>query len=467
LGAIEVADKVFRISGGGRLADAEARRMYYGELYGAPPQNENSSAGQPADSLIDLCLCVISRGSYSYTGEDSVEFHCHGSPVVLSEVLHTLFAHGVRQAQPGEFTKRAFLNGQLDLSQAEAIIDLIEAETPIAARNAAGQLRGAISERLEPVYSALIDIMAHFHATLDYPDEDIDEFKMHEYLFVLEKSQKRLMELTATHERGRIMRDGVKTAIVGRPNSGKSSLLNALLGYERAIVTDIAGTTRDTIEEKLVVGNVVLRLIDTAGLRHTDEVIEKLGVERSLSALSSAELVLLVIDSSEKITDDDFEILSSIPPKTPKIIILNKIDLTHEQKILHETLNDKQESNEKTNSAFCILHSALTQENRSHVQLSALTGEGLGDLEAEIKRLFPQTATGAAGEIITNARQLDAISRAQSALSEAITAIAASQTPDAILTEIEAALHSIGEVTGKAMREDIVLRIFERFCVGK
>jgi tRNA modification GTPase len=455
--AIEAADKVFRISGGGRLADAEARRMYFGELYNALPSDEKCRENHSPDTLIDLCLCVISRGSFSYTGEDSVEFHCHGSPVVLSEVLRALSAHGVRQALPGEFTKRAFLNGRLDLSQAEAIIDLIEAETQLAARNAAGQLRGAIRARLEPVYSTLIDIMAHFHAALDYPDEDIDEFKLQDYYTVLGDSKDTLTRLTASHERGRIIRDGLKTAIVGRPNSGKSSLLNALLGYDRAIVTDIAGTTRDTGEEKILVGSVVLRLIDTAGLRQTDEPIEKLGVERSLSALENAGLVLLVLDGSEKVSDDVFDILLSVKPRVPKIIVFNKSDLPEAGS----------ESFERVIKTWESRRGELENMGASIIRVSALTGDGLSDLEIEIERYFPVRNDSPPGEIITNTRQYEAIQRAESAIGEAMTAITTSLTPDAILTEIEAALQAIGEVTGKSMREDIVSRIFERFCVGK
>jgi len=444
--AIEIADKMFRIIGGGRLINAEARKMYYGELYGSC-HNENR------DKLIDICLCMISRGTFSYTGEDSVEFHCHGSPVVLSEVLRALLSQGARQALPGEFTKRAFLNGRMDLTQAEAVIDIIEAETPLAARNAVGQLQGSVSVQIESIYTELINIMAHFHAVLDYPDEDIDEFKLQNYLSTLQNAETTLAGLMASHERGRIMRDGIKTAIIGKPNTGKSSLLNALLGYNRAIVTNIAGTTRDTVEEKVLIGNVSLRLIDTAGLRHTDEVVEKLGVERTLSALQNAQLILLILDGSKPLQNDDLDILLSIPQEVPKIIIVNKIDLPC-------VINNNEISEHLNNSQFSILNSQF-------LRVSALTGEGLDGLESEITRQFPEPDKKSVGEIITNTRQYDAITRAKSSISETITAISSSLTPDVVLTEIEAALNAIGEVTGKSMREDIISRIFERFCVGK
>ena len=430
--AIAAADLVFRAASGIRLADAENRRMYYGELSGVD------------GGLIDLSLCMISRGPDSYTGEDTVEFHCHGSPVVLSEALRSLFSQGVRQAEAGEFTKRAFLNGRMDLTQAEAVIDLIESETPAAASNAAGQLRGAVGVRLEAVYSALLDVMAHFHAVIDYPDEDIDEFQMQSYLSALMGAREGLERLLSTHERGKVMRDGLPTAIIGRPNTGKSSLLNALLGYERAIVTDLPGTTRDTIEEKILFGGLLLRLIDTAGLRKADNTVEKLGVERTLSALRGAGLVILVLDGSEPLRNEDFDALHSIPPGVPKLAVVNKSDLPS-----------------------ALGPNELAGLDLKYIRISALTGMGLDVLDEEIKKMFPELGTPPSGEIITNARQSEAISRAMESVSQAIIAINASVTPDAVLTDIEAALIAVGEVTGKTMREDIISRIFERFCIGK
>ena len=436
--ALTAADSVFRAACGIKLKDADNRRMYYGEISG--------SRGVCADddALIDLCLCVISRSPTSYTGEDTVEFHCHGSPVVLSEIMRALLKNGVRQALPGEFTKRAFLNGRMDLTQAEAVIDLIEAETQSAAYNAAGQLRGAISIRMESVYDRLLDIMAHFHAVIDYPDEDIDEFDMQNYLAVLRDAENELRRMLETHERGKVLRDGIPTAIIGRPNTGKSSLLNALLGYERAIVTDVAGTTRDTIEEKFLIGNVLLRLIDTAGLRKTDDTIEKLGVERTLAALSGAGLVMLVLDGAEPLTCEDFDALHSIPPDVPKIAVVNKSDLP-----------------------AALTSSQLAELGIESCMVSALSGEGLDTLDVKIRKMFPEFGTTPSGELITNARQAEAISNAAGSLSLAVSALASSVTPDAVLTDIEAAISAIGEITGKTMREDIISRVFERFCVGK
>jgi len=448
--SLTVADNMFRAACGARVLDFESRRMYYGELFKMGQGMGQGTVPCHTRCLIDLCLCIVSRAPNSYTGEDTVEFHCHGSPVVLAEVLSVLFKQGVRQALPGEFTRRAFLNGRMDLVQAEAVIDLIEAETPASAQNAAGQLRGAISLKMDSVYDRLVDIMAHFHAVIDYPDEDIDDFKIQDYLSSLSDIKDDLQQLLDTHDRGKVLREGIPTAIIGRPNTGKSSLLNALLGYDRAIVTEIAGTTRDTIEEKLLIGNVLLRLIDTAGLRKTNDSVEKLGVERTLAAISGAGLVLLVLDGSEPLKSDDYDALRSIPPDIPKIAVVNKSDLP------------------------AVLSSGeLAEFNIKNCTVSALSGEGLDSLDEEIRKLFPvfggdlSGENPISGELLTNIRQAEAISRAMESVCLAISALTASVTPDAVLTDLESALSAIGEVTGKTMREDIISRIFERFCVGK
>ena len=430
--AIDAAGAVFSAPGGVRLHDAEPRKLYYGELRGRD------------GGVIDACLCTISRAPNSYTGEDTAEFQCHGSPVVLSEALLALFSHGVRQAGPGEFTKRAFLNGRMDLSQAEAVIDLIEAETPAAAKNAAGQLAGAISRRADDVYGSLLDIIAHFHAVIDYPDEDIDDFQAEKYIKTLTDAETALNNLLATFERGQILKDGIPSAIAGRPNTGKSSLLNALLGYDRAIVTATAGTTRDTIEEKLRIGPALLRLIDTAGLRDTADEVERLGVLRTREAVSAAKLLIMVFDGSQPLCDEDYETLNLAAAAEHKIAVINKSDLP--QVVCDDEIA-------KSGAAIC--------------RVSALTGAGLDALEMEITRIFPTQDAQNAGEVMTNARQFDAARRACASIAAARDAIAQHITPDAVLTEVEAALAAIGEITGKTMREDITARIFERFCVGK
>ena len=425
---IAIADRLFIPSDGSPMSAHESKTLIYGELHDAD------------GALLDLCLCTCSRAPRSYTGEDTVEFQCHGSPVVLRAALEACFSLGARQAGPGEFTKRAFLNGCMELTAAEAVADLIDAESEESARNAAGQLSGAIGTKIDAIYLSLEDISAHYHAVLDYPDEEIEDFRMAEYREVYAGAHRSLQRLLETYGRGRLMNTGLPAAIIGRPNVGKSSLLNALLGYERAIVTAIPGTTRDTIEEKLRIGGLTLRLIDTAGLRDSDNLAEQLGVERSRRAMASAELVLAVIDGSKALSEEDRTILRLAEQAPHAIAIISKTDLP--QKITQ-------------------LDTTLPQ-----LTLSALTGEGLDELERTIEQLYPLPAVPA-GEILTNARQADAIRRALNSLSSAEEAISAGLTPDIVLTETESAMQALGELTGRSVREDVTNRIFERFCVGK
>ena len=439
-GAVECADRVFRARSGKPLAGTEDRRLVYGSLL------------DKEGNVIDQVLATVSRAPHSYTGEDTAELQCHGAPVVLSLGLEALYAAGARPAKPGEFTQRAFLNGKLDLTQAEAVADLLEAETPQAVRTAAGQLTGALSRRVEGIYSGLVDLLAHFHAVLDYPDEDIDPFRAQELEEALERAERGLEDLLATYDRGKFLTRGVPSAIVGLPNAGKSSLLNALLGYQRAIVTDIPGTTRDTVEERCVVGGVLLRLIDTAGLRETDDPVERLGVERSRAALAGAELALVLMDGSDPGEDPDrllaeLALWEEVAERCPRVVlVLTKADLPHGR-----------------DRAFF----AHGEQAPPVVRLSAKTGAGLEDLGAAVARLFPQGSGGEAGAMLTNARQAQAAQTALAALREAETGLLAGVTPDAVLTDVEGALEALAELTGRAVREDVVERIFSRFCVGK
>ncbi|NCB51766.1 MAG: tRNA uridine-5-carboxymethylaminomethyl(34) synthesis GTPase MnmE [Clostridia bacterium] len=429
--ALLIADRVFLPRDGRPMSAHADRQLVFGELRGED------------GSVLDLCLCTISRSPGSYTGENTAEFQCHGSPVVLRCALEALFAVGARQAKAGEFTRRAFLNGRMDLTQAEAIIDVIEAETADAAKNAVGQLSGSILRKTDRIYSGLVDITSHFHAVLDYPDEDIEPFELKNYAAELDGACSELQRLLSTFDRGRVLRNGVSAAIIGRPNVGKSSLLNALLGFERAIVTDIPGTTRDTIEERIRLGGVLLRLIDTAGLREADGEVERLGVRRSLAAAKDAELVLAVFDGSETLHREDDETLAVSSRAKRAVAIISKSDLP--QKLYPTDLPG-------VFTSVCVV--------------SAPTGEGLDVLEAEIAKLFPMPEAPA-GEILTNARQAEAVSRALESLMASRDAMKAGFTPDAVLTEAEEAMKALGELTGKSVRADVTDRIFSRFCVGK
>ena len=426
-----ILDGVFCPKNGKPMSAQDGRNMVYGTLL--------DSAGR----VIDNALCVLFRAPNSYTGEDCAEIHCHGSPIVLNEGLTSLFAKGARQAAGGEFTRRAFLNGRMDLIQAEAVVDLIDAETAEAARNAVGQLSGTLSRTVEEIYEALMAVVSRFYAVVDYPDEDIEDLQRAELLDTLRRSENKLQELLATFSRGKLLKSGVPTVILGKPNAGKSSLLNALLGYERAIVTDVAGTTRDTVEEKVRLDHVLLRLIDTAGIRETADSVEKIGVERSRIAAGKASLALLVLDGSAPLDAEDESAIAVAEGVANLVVIVNKSDLPRRIDV-----------------------GALADRFDNVISLSAKTGEGITTLTDHITSLYP-AGSAAQGELLTNARQADAVSRAWNAVREARSALRIGMTPDVVLSDVENALSALGELNGKSLREDLVATIFSRFCVGK
>lgn len=426
-----ILDGVFCPKNGKPMSVQSGRKMVYGDLL--------DSEGR----VIDNALCVLFRAPHSYTGEDCAEIHCHGSPVVLNEGLSALFAKGARQAKGGEFTQRAFLNGRMDLIQAESVIDLIDAETAEAARNAVGQLSGTLSRTVDEIYEGLMAIVSRFYAVVDYPDEDIEDVQREDMLDTLRNSENKLQELLATFSRGKLLKLGVPTVILGKPNAGKSSLLNALLGYDRAIVTDVAGTTRDTVEEKVRLDHVLLRLIDTAGIRETADSVEKIGVERSRDAARQSSLALLVLDGSAPMDAEDEAAIAVAKEVANLVVIVNKADLPRKIDI-----------------------GRLADRFDNVISLSAKTGEGLTTLTDHITSLYP-TGTTAQGELLTNARQADAVSRALNAIREARSALRIGMTPDVVLSDAENALSALGELNGKSIREDLVATIFSRFCVGK
>ena len=428
-GCIQIADRVFTSNNKKPLTSAPDRKMLLGEL--ADKQGRT----------VDSCCVIVSRGPHSYTGEDTVEFHCHGSPAVLAAGLEALYNAGALPAKRGEFTKRAFLNGKLDLTQAEAVIDLIEADTADAAANAAGQVGGVLQKKLAPIYDELVNLCSHFHAVLDYPDEDIEDFGLQNYYNQLKASSKALNLILQTYNQGRILRQGVSAAIVGKPNVGKSSLLNALAGFERVIVTEVAGTTRDTVEETVMVGSTRLRLIDTAGIRETSDTVEAIGVERSRKAIEDADLVLFVCDSSKPLTAEDEAIIDLCCDHENAICLLNKSDLGN--------------AVDPSDLPFMTI-----------IHVCAKTGEGLDQLSDMVEAMFEGSAP-CDGSILTNTRQFDACRRAYEAMLRSLKGLQLGLTPDAVLIDVEEAMEAMGEVTGATVREDITNRIFERFCVGK
>ena len=427
--AIAIAEKVFTPNNGKPLSSAQDRKLLLGDLH------------DKQGRAIDSCCAILSRAPHSYTGENTVEFHCHGSPAVLAAGLESLYLAGARPAGRGEFTKRAFLNGKLGLTEAEAVIDLIEADSAEAAANAAGQVSGRLQKKLEPIYDDLVNLCSHFHAVLDYPDEDIEDFGLASYAGSLNADAKALHSLMSTYGQGKILRSGVAAAIVGKPNVGKSSLLNALAGYDRVIVTNIPGTTRDTVEEVVKVGGVKLRLIDTAGIRETNDTVEAIGVERSRQAVENADMVIFVCDGSQPLTAEDEAIIDLCCNRENAVALINKTDLGQ-----------------------IVVPRDLPFMNV--VEICAENGEGLEQFADVVETLFGSELP-CDGSILTNARQYDAILRAYDAIRRALHGLNLGLTPDAVLTDVEDAMLSMGEVTGATVREDITARIFQRFCVGK
>ena len=419
-GCIEAAEQVFRLNSGRPLSSLSDRKLALGTLFDAQ--------GRP----IDHCMAFISRAPHSYTGEDTAEIQCHGSPAALTAGLEALFAAGFRQARPGEFTRRAFLNGQMDLTQAEAVIDLIDAETADAAANAAGQVAGAIRKKIDPIYDSWVDLCAHFHAVLDYPDEDIDPFTLSGYEASLTESSRQLTALLTSCHRGRMVQSGIKAVILGSPNAGKSSLLNRLSGFDRVIVTDIPGTTRDVVRGSILVAGLRVNLSDTAGIREQAETVEAIGVQRAREIMRAADLVLLVLDGSQPLTAEDEELLRETE-SYPRLILCNKAD---------------------RGAAF---------ELPGALRISAATGEGMDALRQELAR-----RAGMPCELpLTSERHMRLARAAAQHLQTAADALENGQPLDLAAIDLHAALDCLGEVTGDRVDEKLLDSVFSRFCVGK
>ncbi|MCB6366028.1 tRNA uridine-5-carboxymethylaminomethyl(34) synthesis GTPase MnmE [Intestinibacillus massiliensis] len=430
-GAARAVSAVFQPKNGGSLVDAPPHKLVYGTLH--------SRKG----AVLDCCLAAWMRAPHSYTGEDMAEIQCHGSPAVLGEALAALFANGARQAGPGEFTKRAFINGKMDLSGAEAVQELVTAQTAQAAQNASAQIAGKVGGTVQALRDSLVEMVAHFHAVVDFPDEDIDPFLFEQAQEILHRAAGTLYSLAESYERGRVIRDGVPCVILGRPNAGKSSLLNALLGCERAIVTDQPGTTRDVIEETVRVGPVLLRMLDTAGLRDTDDPVEKIGIERALATANGAAMILAVFDGSDMLSDEDLMVIARSHGRRA-IAVINKSDLPD------------------------ALDLAKIRRHFDHiVSVSAKTGEGMDALTKLIPSMVGLDGAVFDGSIITSARQAAALARAAERCEEALFAAQSGMTPDAVVMDAEGAIAALGEVTGQNVTEDVISKIFENFCVGK
>ena len=429
--AIEAVSAVFEAKNGAPLTDAPAQKLVYGVLR------------DQKGAVIDCCYAVAMHMPHTYTGEPMAELQCHGSTAVLRLALEALFQQGVRQAEAGEFTRRAFLNGKMDLSGAEAVHDLITARTAEAAQNAAAQVMGAVGSPVHEMREELIGMIAHFHAVVDFPDEEIDPLLFDEAAALLHRVTSRLYRMAESYERGRILREGVPCVILGRPNAGKSTLLNALLGRERAIVTPIPGTTRDLIEENVKVGQLLLRVTDTAGLRDTNDPIEQAGIDRAMAEANASSLILAVFDGSTPLGEEDMLVLARTAGHRA-VAILNKSDLPH-------ACDDAK----------------LTPYFEHIISLSAKTGEGFEELLGLIPRLVGLGDGALDGALITNARQAAALARAAERCEAALYAAQSGMTPDAVVMDAEGAVAALGEITGETVTEAVVSRIFSDFCVGK
>jgi len=431
--SLEVAQSIFKSVSGKRIDEYKNRTLIYGNIV------DN-------DKIIDEVLLAYMKGPKSYTAEDVVEINCHGGFISVKNILELILSKDVRLAEAGEFTKRAFLNGRIDLSQAEAVIDVINAKTSKSHEVAQEQLEGSLSLKIRSLRNKVTELLAHVTVAIDYPEEDIEFITYNTLKEKTEELEKEIKKLFDSSESGKIFREGLKTVIIGKPNVGKSSLLNLILGEKRAIVTDIPGTTRDVIEEFVNLRGIPIKIVDTAGIRETEDVVEKIGVEKSRKSLSSADLVIMVLDYSEKLTDEDIEILESID-KSKTVVLLNKADLK------------KQIEEEKISNYV---------ENNSIIEISALKQEGIEKLEDKIESLvYKGEVRNSSDIVISNTRHRDALAKAHKSVLDALDAIYQNMPLDFIEVDLKNIWDYLGYINGDTVTEDLLDNIFSNFCIGK
>lgn len=425
--ALDILKKVFKTK---NLDTFDSHTIKYGHII----DNEGN--------IIDEVLVSYFKAPKTYTGEDICEINCHGGNIVTKQVLELLLKNGAILAEGGEFTKRAFLNGKMDLSQAEAVIDIINSKSDKEKKSSLNQLKGILGKKIKEIKADFVDLLVDIEANIDYPEYDIEEVRREKILKVLEENIEKMDKLEKSFESGKVLKNGVNTVIVGKPNVGKSSLLNVLLKEERAIVTEIPGTTRDTIEEYLTVRGVPLKITDTAGIRKTEDLVEGIGVEKSIKALENAELVLILLDGTKCLEKEDYEILEKVKNKK-HLVIINKTDL------------DSNIEKEK-----------LVDENI--VEISTKTLDGIEKLEEKIEKMFNQNEVDVDTEIvITNLRHKDLITKAKEQIKHIDEALKAGLPIDMVSIELQNAVQFLGEITGETVSEDVVNGIFKKFCVGK
>lgn len=396
------------------------------------------------EDVLDEAIINYFKSPNSFTGEDIIEISCHGSPIVLRQIIDFCLKSDARMAEAGEFSLRALANGRMNLSQAEAVRDLIDAQTVASARQSVRQLRGELSNELQPIKDELLDVIVVLESSLEFVEDDLPDFQAENIKNKLTIITENIGKFAATFKAGKLLREGIKVALVGRPNVGKSSLFNALLGQDRAIVTDIAGTTRDQIHEKIVIENIPVSLIDTAGLRETSDTVESIGVERSKRAMADADLVVVLLDGSQNLTDEDREILENTE-EFARIIAINKMDLFENNQIRPEIPNPKSQI----------------------VTVSAKTGAGIDKLESSIIEPFHPQDIEQTGFLISDARHYDLLLRAGSEIESSIVLLDQRMSEEIVLIGLHNAIRFLGQITGETTTEDMLTRIFSTFCIGK
>ena len=430
--SVEIVDRIFSMKNGKKLSDMPTHTIHYGHI-------------KDGDEVIDEVMVVLMRAPKSYTKEDTVEIDCHGGVYVMKRVLETVIKYGARPAEPGEFTKRAFLNGRIDLAQAESVIDIIHAKNEFALKSSEQQLSGSLSIAVKTVREKLLHEIAFIESALDDPEHiSLDGYP--ETLHgIVEAAEKEIQKLLAYSDNGKILKEGISTVIIGKPNAGKSSLLNTLVGEERAIVTDIAGTTRDVLEEQINLNGIILNVIDTAGIRETDDVVEKIGVDRAKKYLNEADLVIYVVDTSTQLDENDYEIMDLLKDRKA-IILLNKSDLT--------PVTDSE--------------SIRQHLDKKMIAVSAKEQTGIEELEETIRKMFFMGEVTFNDEVyITNIRHKTALQEALNSLNLVVQSILDGMPEDFYSIDLMNAYEELGSIIGEAVEDDLVNEIFSKFCMGK
>jgi tRNA modification GTPase len=430
--AVQIVDRIFFMKNGKKLSDMPTHTIHYGHI-------------KDGDEVIDEVMVVLMRAPKSYTKEDTVEIDCHGGVYVMKRVLETVIKYGARPAEPGEFTKRAFLNGRIDLAQAESVIDIIHAKNEFALKSSERQLSGSLSSAVKTVREKLLHEIAFIESALDDPEHISLDGYPKTLQGIVEEAGKEIRKLLANSDNGKILKEGISTVIIGKPNAGKSSLLNTLVGEERAIVTDIAGTTRDVLEEQINLNGIILNVIDTAGIRKTDDVVEKIGVDRAKKYLNDADLAIYVVDTSTQLDENDFEIMELLKDRKA-IILLNKSDLA--------PVTDSE--------------SIRKHLDKKMIAISAKEQTGIGELEETIREMFFTGEVTFNDEVyITNIRHKTALQEAMNSLNLVVQSIMDGMPEDFYSIDLMNAYEELGSIIGEAVEDDLVNEIFSKFCLGK